>query len=423
VNKRFPIALAAILTMLGPGTLYSYSLFAQPLSASFAWTSAATMWGFAIANFCLGLGAVAGGIRLDRSGARPVAIAGTLLWAAGNVLAGLGTARFGVPYFYLCYGVIGGLGCGMVTIAALTTVIKWFPKRRGMGGGLVTMGFGLGAVYYNQILEQAPAFRAIRHAAEVYLASQADLIAPALVHDLMQIYIASGLAFAAIGLAGAWFLQAPPAEFSADNAMPTESPLGQTVSNPQFYLLWLILFLTSVAGIAVISSVIPMISEMTALPSASVAQWYAILAVFNGVGCFFWGVISDLAGRRGTLVLLFLIQAFTFMLIESVHAPILLLAMLALILVCYGGAFGVMPAFNADHFGLRNFGANYGLNLTAWGTAAIVGPWFASTVRELTGSYTAILLPLASVLFVALIVPLIAEHPAQDLPEGRSTPA
>lgn len=423
MNKRFPVALAAILTMLGPGTLYAYSIFAQSLGSSFEWTRVTTTWGFAIANFSLGIGALAGGAALTRTSARRVAIAGTLLWAAGNVLTGLGTERFGAPYFYLCYGIIGGFGCGLVTIAALTTVINWFPRRRGMGGGLVTMGFGLGAVYYTQILQQSTAFRAISNAASIYVTSQADLVDPALVHAFMRIFIVSGLAFAALGILGASFLEGPPAEFAVENAMPTEAPMSQTISNPQSYLLWLILFLNSVAGIAVISNVVPMISEMTGLPSAAGALWYAIVAVFTGIGCFFWGVFSDLAGRRATLVLLFLIQAFTFMLIDSVHAPVLVLAMFSLILFCYGGAFGVMPAFNADFFGLRHFGANYGLNLTAWGSAAIVGPWFASSVRALTGSYSAMLLPLAFILFIALIVPLIAEHPAAEFPESRPTPA
>jgi OFA family oxalate/formate antiporter-like MFS transporter len=360
-----------------------------------------------------------GGIWIDGTRLRRVAATGTLLWAAGNVLTGLGTAHLGAPYFYLCYGVIGGFGCGMVTIAALTTVIGWFPKRRGMGAGLVTMGFGLGAVYYNQILEQSKAFRAVRQAAEAHLAAPGTAVSPSLIHGLMQIFIASGLVFAAIGLLGSAFLQRPPAQFSAENAMRLEARLRQTIANPQSYLLWLILFLNSLAGIAVISNVVPMISEMTGLPNTTGALWYAILAVFNGLGCFIWGVVSDLAGRRGTLVLLFLVQAFTFMLIDSVHSPILLLAMFALILLCYGGAFGVMPAFNADFFGLRHFGANYGLNLTAWGTAAIVGPWFASTVKDLTGSYGAISLPLAFILFVALILPLITERPGDELTEAR----
>jgi OFA family oxalate/formate antiporter-like MFS transporter len=425
VNKRLLVALAAILTMLGPGALYSYSLLAQPLSASFEWTSVTTTWGFAIANFFLGLGGLAGGIWLDRMQSRRVAITGTLLWAAGNVMTGLGTESLGAPFFYLCYGVIGGFGCGMVAIAALTTVIGWFPKRRGMGGGLVAMGFGLGAVYYNQVLEQLPSFLAIRHAANAYLASQAEVMSPSLVHALMHVFIVSGAVFAVVGLAGASLLQKPSAEFAAENAMPNEARLGQTISNPQFYLLWLILFLNVLAGIAVISNAVPIISEVTNLPAGTVAGWYAIVAVFNGLGCFVWGVLSDRVGRRGTFVLLFLIQAFAFMMLDHVHSPLALLGMFSLILLCYGGGFGVMPAFNADFFGLRHFGANYGLNVTAWGAAAIVGPWFASTVKDLTGSFSATLLPLALILFVALIIPLITDNPAEreKLPEGRPTPA
>lgn len=425
MNKRLPVALAAILTMLGPGTLYSYSLLAQPLSASFGWNSVATTWGFAIANLCLGFGAVAGGVWLVRSHSRRVAVTGTMLWAAGNVLAGLGTERFGLPYFYFSYGVIGGFGAGMVTIAALTAAISWFPQRRGMGGGLVAMGFGLGAVYYDQLLQQWSAFHAVQLAATAYLGPRTPLISPPLVHDLMHIFMISGAAFAAVGVFAASFLQRPPAEFTDANVMPCEMRLAQTASNPQFYLLWLILFLNCVAGIAVISNVVPIISEMTVLSTGTVEGLYAILAVFNGLGCFFWGAISDRAGRRGTLVLLFLVQAFSFMLIDNVHSTVAVLGMFSLILSCYGGAFGVMPAFNADFFGLRYLAANYGLNLTAWGAAAVVGPWFASTVKEMTGTYSAILLPLAFVLFVALIIPIITDSPVDEhkLSGAQPTPA
>ena len=137
--------------MICLGTAYSWSLFTRPLIAGFHWSNTVTTWAFALAIFFLGVGAVIGGRWQDRVGPRMVTITGVMLWGIGNLLAGLGTAQLGFWWLYLTYGVIGGLGMGMGYITPVATVTKWFPDRRGFASGMVVMGFGLGAFFYNQI--------------------------------------------------------------------------------------------------------------------------------------------------------------------------------------------------------------------------------------------------------------------------------
>src|SRR5271154_3535436 len=170
--SRWRIAAAGSIVMLLIGTIYSWAIFTEPLVAAFQWDLTTTTWAYAIANFSLAaIGAVFGGFWQDRVGPRKVAMVGIALWGAGNFLAGLGTATFGAAWLYATYGVIGGVGAGMAYITPLATVSKWFPDRRGLAGGLVVGGFGLGAFIYNQWIPRLPSFHAVAvHAGHVIAA-------------------------------------------------------------------------------------------------------------------------------------------------------------------------------------------------------------------------------------------------------------
>ena len=157
-TNRWAIAVAGTIAMICLGTVYSWSLFTQPLIAAFGWSNTTTTWAFALAIFFLGVGAILGGRWQDRRGPTPVAITGVVLWGVANVLAGLGTARFGAPWIYATYGVLGGIGLGLGYVTPVAAVTKWFPDKRGFGSGMVVMGFGLGAFLYNQLLARLPAF-------------------------------------------------------------------------------------------------------------------------------------------------------------------------------------------------------------------------------------------------------------------------
>jgi MFS family permease len=160
--------------MMTTGTLYSWAMFTQPLLVAFDWDVTTTTWAYALANFCLAaIGAVIGGFWQDGVGPRRVAATGVILWGAGNLAAGLGMTHFGALWLYLTYGAVGGVGAGMAYIAPISMVAKWFPGRRGVAGGVVAAGFGLGAFIYNELVSRLPAFHAVASRAGAYLAANA----------------------------------------------------------------------------------------------------------------------------------------------------------------------------------------------------------------------------------------------------------
>ena len=314
--------------MLLIGTVYSWAMFAQPLVVGFGWDLTTTTWAYAIANFCLAtVGVVVGGYWLDRKGPRPVAMTGVALWGAGNVLAGLGTPLFGAPWLYLTYGLIGGMGAGMAYITPLAVVTKWFPERRGLAGGLVVASVGLGAFVYNQLIPRLPAFHAFSiQAAQILAAGGAGRMPTGIAfhsvaasegaHVIMRIFIASGLVFLAIGLPAAWLLRNPPAGrdsggIGGAKRSGTGYAPASVVRMPQFYLLWLQLFANVIAGITIISNAVVILSDLTGLAAAQIAPLFGVVSIFNAIGRFFWGGISDRIGCQRTFAAMFAVQAAT----------------------------------------------------------------------------------------------------------------
>jgi hypothetical protein len=366
MRNRWIIALAGTISMACLGTVYSWSLFTQPLVASFGWSNTTTTWAFALAIFFLGVGAIIGGRWQDRVGPRRVAVVGAVLWGLGNLLAGLGTAALGPWWIYLSYGVIGGLGLGFGYITPVATVTKWFPDMRGVGSGMVVMGFGLGAFAYNLVLRSVPAFAAAaREAGEVLAQRKAGLAAalsPEAVDAVLGTFTASGLVFGVVGIGCAAAIRNPPASSPIPTSISTSTagdwPPSLALRTPQFWALWAMLFLNVTAGILFISSAVPLLRELTGVPADR-----AVAALF------------------------------------------------ALVLLCYGGGFGVMPSLVADWFGTRHLGVNYGYVLLAWSAAGLAGPGFVAWTKDHTGSYAGALPWIAGLLLAATLLPVAVRPP------------
>ncbi|MGP6157193.1 MAG: OFA family MFS transporter [Vulcanimicrobiaceae bacterium] len=429
--NRWSIAAAGTIVMICLGTVYSWSSFTQPLIASFNWSNQTTTWAFAVAIFFLGLGAVLGGRWQDAVGPRTVTLVGVLLWGLGNLLAGLGTARLGPAWLYLTYGVIGGLGNGMAYITPVATVTKWFPDKRGLASGMVVMGFGLGAFVYGFVLKAIGPFQAAaKHAAAFADAKAAAVKAgtafdptqyalpPSDVSAIFGVFIATGIAIAIVGGVCASLLRNPPAGYSvagataAAAASQTSYTPNQVLVTPQFYLLWLMLFLNVTAGILVISNAVPIMRELTGATAAVAVPAYGLVAIFNGLGRFFWGAVSDRIGRNLAFALIFGSQVIVFFVLAGLHSLPAVLIAFAIVLLCYGGGFGTMPSFNADYFGTKYLGVNYGMIITAWGFGGLVGPLIAAKVKDATGSFSGALIPVAVMLLVATILPFLTKKPS-----------
>jgi MFS family permease len=429
-RNRWAIALAGTIAMACLGTVYSWSVFTQPLIAAFRWSNTTATWTFAIAILFLGIGAVIGGRWQQRAGPRTVAVVGVVLWGLGNVLAGLGTTRFGAPWIYLTYGVIGGLGLGFGYIVPVATVTKWFPDKRGLGSGMVVMGFGLGAFFYNNIVKSVPSFAAAAQHAAAAIAGRGAMT-PEDVSAVMTTLTVSGLVYLVLGGACASFLRDPPPEVAGAAAatraaQAREFTPSEALRTPQFWSLWLMLFLNVTAGILFISNAVPIMRELTGASPATALSVYGFIALFNGLGRFFWGAVSDRIGRNLAFVLIYGLQVAIFFAVGAIHSLPLVATLFAIVLLCYGGGFGTMPSFTADYFGTRHMSEIYGWILLAWGVGGVVGPIFVALVKDHTGSYSGALPITAIVLIVAMLLPIFTRPPGRERRAGwlpRRAPA
>jgi len=221
-----------------------------------------------------------------------------------------------------------------------------------------------------------------------------------------------------LGVATVLVLENPPLsdpQYAAQYA-GKQFTLPEMLGDARFYIIWAMLFLNVFGGVTIISNMVPLMRELTGLSAADAAGLYGILAICNGAGRFLWGAVSDRLGRRLTFGLLFGGQALAFVVLDSSGRDLLLVsASIAVLLLCYGGGFGVMPAFNSDFFGMKHFGANYGMHISAWGLAAVVGTGFISTLKAATGSFAGLMQPIAVVILVATFLPLILGETESNL--------
>lgn len=229
-----------------------------------------------------------------------------------------------------------------------------------------------------------------------------------------------GIAYAIITVAAGWFTQNPPADWKPAGWQPraTETrqratrdySLSEALRTWQWWLLWGLLFLNTSAGISVISQEAPLFQDLAKVSAIAAAEMVGVVAIGNAVGRVFWAWASDLMTRRMTFVVMYALQAVLFWIFPGLHSAALVTFVAFILLMCYGGGFGTMPAFTADYFGPKNVGPIYGLMLTAWGFASAFGPILVARMRESTGQYGGALhliavIPLASIALAVVVRP------------------
>jgi len=224
-----------------------------------------------------------------------------------------------------------------------------------------------------------------------------------------------GIAYFAILMLAATVMKNPPAGYapagvqasSVRGSAAHHFTLPQALQAWQWYGLWLTLFLNSTAGIAIISQASPMAQEISHVSAVTAAGLVGIISIANGSGRFLWAWLSDPIGRKAVFLTMFLVQAAGFLLLSHVSGFASLTTLAFVILLCYGGGFGTMPAFAADYFGAKDVGSIYGLMLTAWGAAGVVGPTLIAQIRQATGHYQGALRIMAIATLLSAIVPLL----------------
>jgi MFS transporter, OFA family, oxalate/formate antiporter len=406
MTNRWSIAIAGVLLQVALGAVYAWSVFRAPLTKQFGWSISEVTLTFTISIFVLGIAAFFGGLWLNRVGPRVVALTGGFLYGLGVFLASFSDHK--LWWLYLSYGVIGGIGLGFSYIVPVAVLVKWFPDRRGLITGIAVGGFGAGA------LVTAP-------------------VATRLIQSVgvLQTFAYLGIAFLVVTVAAGYFMQNPPAGWKPEGWRPTSSQasqrssrdytLGEALSTWQWWALWLLLFLNTSAGISVISQESPLFQELARVSAVAAAGMVGVASIGNAFGRVFWAWASDSITRRATFVVMFLGQTLLFWALPKINSAGVLTIVAFIVLMCYGGGFGTMPAFAADYFGTKNVGAIYGLMLTAWGSASAFGPLLIAYLRQASGSYGEGLHVIAGVMAVSVLLPLIVSPPRRVNEAGRST--
>jgi MFS transporter, OFA family, oxalate/formate antiporter len=394
--NRWWIAVASVVMQMALGAFYAWSVFITPLSNAFHWTVPQITLAFTVSVFGLGTGAFWGGLVMHRKGPRFTAVLGGLLWGGGVFLASFSANR--LWWLYLVYGVIGGSGLGVGYIVPVAVVLKWFPERRGLMTGLSVGGFGAGALIVAPV-----AARLIQ------------------AFGPLTTFAYLGIAYLIVVAGCGLVMYNPPLGWVPEGWTPTAAQqserstrdytLTESMKTWQFWMLCLLLSLNSMAGISVASQAAPLFTDLTKVTALEAARMVAIVAFGNGIGRVFWSWVSDWATRKITFLVMFLVQALLFWTLPSLHAETPVLIVAFIILMCYGGGYGLVPAFAADYFGSHHVGSIVGFILVTWTFAAAFGPLAFAVMRVATGSYSQVLHIVSGVMVLAMIVPFLLSPP------------
>lgn len=416
-KNRWLIAASAVGIHLSIGSVYAWSVFAKPIVSRCGWEFREVQFTFSIAIFFLGLSAALLGQYVERRGPRR---AGTL----ASVFFGLGIAGSGVAIhadclvlLYLCYGVLGGIGLGMGYIVPVSTLVKWFPDRRGLATGLAIMGFGFASLISSPIIE--------RLIMTVGLANTFFLMG--LAYFVVMFLSSQYLAPPAPGWMPEGYVHMPvSARTKRIREDPWQLTAREAVRTRRFYWLWLMLFINVTCGIAVISVASPMAQEAVGMTPCQAAAMVGLIGLFNGGGRIAWASLSDYIGRANTYTAFFGIQLAAFLVLPKAANALLFEALLFLIMTCYGGGFACIPAFIGDLFGTKQLAAIHGCTLTAWAAAGLIGPVFAAWVRQTTGSYSGtlsvFLVLFALALLISMVIRLDTRRPRRAVEEQSRGP-
>ena len=404
--NRWLVPPAALAIHLSIGMAYGFSVFWLPLSRAIGittsvpgdWKISTLGWMYTLFFVFLGSSAAMFGRWVEREGPRKAGVAAAFCWGGGFLISALGVHLHQILLLWIGSGVIGGCGLGLGYISPVSTLIKWFPDRRGMATGMAIMGFGGGAMIGSPLANLL-----MNH-----------FKTPASV-GVQETFVTMGVIYFVAMLAGAFGYRLPAPGWQPVGWTPPEPRqhamitarqvhVSQAVRTPQFWLLWVVLWMNVSAGIGVIGMASPMLQEVFGGKLIGVAGalhdlsedhktqvatigagFAALLSLFNIAGRIFWASLSDYLGRKRIYFIFFALGFVLYCCAPSAgRAGVvpLFVAIFCVILTMYGGGFATIPAYLADMFGTVHVGAIHGRLLTAWSAAGILGPILVNYIRE-----------------------------------------
>ncbi len=374
------------------------SLLGRMVSTTCDWKISELQWMFILFFVFLGSAAALYGGWLERAGPRKAGVVAAICWCGGLVISAVGVLFHQIWMLWLGSGVIGGIGLGLGYISPVSTLIKWFPDRRGMATGMAIMGFGGGAMIGAPLADRLMKYFATPTTVGVW-----------------ETFLTLAALYFVFMLGGAFGYRVPPEGWQPRGWDPTRATKKALVTDknvslhiasrtPQFWLLWSVLCLNVTAGIGILGMASPLLQEVfggrlinvsatfdqltpeqKGQIAAIAAGFTGLLSLFNIAGRFFWASTSDFIGRKATYAIFFLLGVALYASIPWTAAAgslALFVAFFCVILSMYGGGFATVPAYLADLFGTRMVGAIHGRLLTAWSAAGVLGPVLVNYIRD-----------------------------------------
>jgi MFS family permease len=374
------------------------SFLARAFSATCDWKLNMLGWTYTLFFVFLGSAAAIWGGWLERAGPRKAGVVAALCWCGGLVISAGGVILHQLWMLWLGSGVIGGIGLGLGYISPVSTLIKWFPDRRGMATGMAIMGFGGGAMIGAPLADRLMKFYATPASVGVW-----------------ETFLTLAAIYFVFMMAGALGYRVPPEGWQPSAKSPSKATTAKLATDrhvhlsvawrtPQFWLLWGVLCLNVSAGIGILGMASPLLQEvfggrligvsatidqLTAAQKTQIAAIAAgftgLLSLFNIAGRIFWASLSDRLGRKMTYAVFFLLGIALYSSIPWTAATVnlaLFVSFFCVALSMYGGGFATVPAYLADLFGTRMVGAIHGRLLTAWSTAGVLGPVLVNYIRD-----------------------------------------
>nr|WP_280922053.1 OFA family MFS transporter [Paenibacillus sp. PvR133] len=361
------------------GSIYAWSVFSAPMAEYLSSVTGLSLTpgnlaiAFTITNSVGPITMISGGWINDRFGPKKVIFVGGLLFGGGMILSGFATS---VGYLVLAYGIVLGLGTGMVYGCTISNSIKFFPDKRGLVGGITTAAYGISSVIIPPIANS--------------LISRSGVTSA---------FIIIGIAFLIIVCAASFFIEKCPSDFVPAGWTPKTVNVGRSIQNdkdwkgmlssPLFYIMILLLMCGAFAGLMCTSQASPIAQKMIGMSAAAATTVVSVLALFNTGGRIVAGYISDKIGRINTLAFssVFSVIGLTLLYFSGEGSVLTFYIGISVIGLCFGALMGVFPGFTADQFGVRNNSVNYGIMFIGFATAGYFGPSIMSHVYSTDSSY------------------------------------
>ena len=382
---------------LALGTLYAWSIFVAPLEKEFGWKRADTSTVFGIAVVVFALTFIVAGRLQDKYGPFKISLIGGILVSLGFFLC---SYTHSLNWLYVCFGVIGGLGNGFGYSTPIPVMAKWFPDKRGLAVGLAVGGYGGGSAIFGPLanLKLIPAYG---------------------VHTTFQIL---GVIFLIMTVFGAFLLRNPPAGYRPPGWTPAPAAKaaattydfapGEVLRTPTFYFMWVAYALGTLAGLMVISQLVPFAKSVHISSEAIATMGLVVGAIANASGRILSGWMSDALGRLNVLRLMIGISMVAMPILYLVGGSVgPLYVMVFIVYWCYGTQLSVNGAAASDFWGTKNAGINYGMLFTAWGVAGYFGSKIGGTMYDKYHNYQMAFYTAGVLALVALLAELAAKRP------------